>query len=419
MLQIKRKKRTQGAREEKDHRIFSRVVMPVAFAAIVIYLIFSAWAGIRDPYTFVMTYEGTMEDGFRASGWIVRQETPIPGGDGMVQMNLIEGEKIGRGQPLGVLYQSAEYEQNQKALNQTRVDLGALQYATYDGSPKGAALDDQLLSAMKTVRMMGSSGACGDVTGQADTFRKLVLRREFLVNAEAVGEMYVAADALYAKMDELQNAQNAATEITAETSGIFCGDLDGYETLLTPDVLDGIMPEDLSGFSRLIPKADPTALGKLVSSWRWYYAVSVSDEEAKRFSVGGRVSIQFDAVPKALPMTVESVSENQNKRAVVVLRSAENLELIEGLREESCLIVFESDEGLVIPKEALRVLEDGSTVVYTVSGYLAAMKPVTVLAENSHSYLVEPGTSEGKEILRSGDEVILASAELYDGKVVR
>lgn len=418
MVRFKRK-RPLAKRADKDHRIFSRVVVPLAFAAIVVYLIFAAWAGIRDPYTFVMAYEGSMEDGLRATGWVVRQEAPVPGGDGMVQLKLTEGEKIGKGQPIGVVYQSAEYEQNQKALNQTQVDLGALQYATYDGSPKGAALDDQLLSSMKAMRVAGSSGACGDVTGQAENFRKLVLRREFLVNAEAVGEMYTAADTLYARMDELQNAQTASTQVTAESSGIFCTDLDGYETLLTPDVLSGIMPEDLNSFSRLTPQADPTALGKLISSWRWYYAVTVSDEEATRFSVGGKVYIQFDSLSASLPMTVASVSENQNKRAVVVLRSAENLDLVEGLRQESCLIVFKSDEGLIVPKEALRVLEDGSTVVYTVSGYLASMKPVTVITENSRSYLVEPGTSEGKEILRPGDEVILASAELYDGKVVR
>ena len=399
--------------------VFSRILLPVAFIAIIVYLIFAAWAGVRDPYTFVMAYEGSMEDGLRSTGWIVREETPIPGGTGMVQLKLTEGEKIGKGQPIASVYQNEDFEKNQKELNQTRVDLTALQYATYEGSPSGSVLEEQLLNTMKGMRVAGSSGNCGAVYDQADTFRKLILRREFLVSGEAVAEMGQAAGDLYAKVEELQNTQTGSTVVLAPASGIFCTDMDGYETLLTPDGLSGIMPEDLNAYALLTPETDTTCLGKLITSWRWYYAALVSDEEARSFAAGDKVYIQFDSLSASLPMTVNSVSENQNGRAVVVFRSSENLDDVESLRQESCEIIFRSDDGLIVPKEALRVLEDGSTVVYAVSGYLASVKPVTVLAENENSYLVQPDGSDGTEILRSGDEVILASAELYDGKVVR
>ena len=46
---------------------------------------------------------------------------------------------------------------------------------------------------------------------------------------------------------------------------------------------------------------------------------------------------------------------------------------------------------------------------------------MTVLAEDTDSYLVQanPTDEEDTRILREGDEIILASEELYDGKVVR
>ena len=45
---------------------------------------------------------------------------------------------------------------------------------------------------------------------------------------------------------------------------------------------------------------------------------------------------------------------------------------------------------------------------------------VKILAENDDYYLVKPNPKNENDtrILRSGDEVVLASAELYDGKVV-
>lgn len=46
---------------------------------------------------------------------------------------------------------------------------------------------------------------------------------------------------------------------------------------------------------------------------------------------------------------------------------------------------------------------------------------MTILAEDDTSYLVKaaPTSEEDTRILRDGDQVVLASAELTDGKVVR
>ena len=60
-------------------------------------------------------------------------------------------------------------------------------------------------------------------------------------------------------------------------------------------------------------------------------------------------------------MTVYSVGEIQNGEMVVVFRSSQNDSKVEDLRQESGRLIFQSDEGLRIPKEALRVNEDGET----------------------------------------------------------
>ena len=59
--------------------------------------------------------------------------------------------------------------------------------------------------------------------------------------------------------------------------------------------------------------------------------------------------------------------------------------------------------------------------MYVVLAQKARFRPVTVLAEDTDSYLVQanPTNEEDTRILREGDEIILASEELYDGKVVR
>ena len=162
-------------------------------------------------------------------------------------------------------------------------------------------------------------------------------------------------------------------------------------------------------------------MGKLVTDSVWYYAVTVSGDTVSLFETGDSVDVFFDALSETLPMTVYSVGEIQNGEMVVVFRSSQNDSKVEDLRQESGRLIFQSDEGLRIPKEALRVNEDGETGVYVVLAQKARFRPVTVLAEDTDSYLVQanPTDEEDTRILREGDEIILASEELYDGKVVR
>ena len=87
------------------------------------------------------------------------------------------------------------------------------------------------------------------------------------------------------------------------------------------------------------------------------------------------------------------------------------------LREQNAQLVQTSSAGLRIPKEAVRVEEDGKIGVYCLSGLQAKFKPVTILFEGESFYLVEYDRGNAAAI-REGDLVIVAGEGLYDGKVV-
>lgn len=401
--------------------IFSRLAMPLVIAAIVVYLICSAWLGMRDPYEFTVAYTDTMETSVETSGWVVRSEMAITSSEGMVQLKREEGEKVGKGQELAVVYQDESYVEKQEELLKTQSDLSALQYATYDQSPSGVILDDQMLTAMIDLRTASSSGNYTGLSEQTETYRKLVLRREFLVSSEATAEMTQAANDLQAKYAELQAGQVQATTVTAPASGLFSSYVDGYESLLSPEDLVGLSPKDLEAFSQLTPQTDTGCLGKLVTNVAWYYAITVPGDVVNQFSVGGDVDVFFDSLSQTLPMEVDSVGEVQQGQAVVVLRSTQNDRQAEDLRQESGRVIFYSSEGIRVPKEALRINEDGEQGVYVVVSQKARFRPVKILAEDDTSYLVKaaPLNEEDSRILKEGDEIVLAAEELYDGKVVR
>ena len=403
---------------QQQGTIFSKIAMPIVIVAIVVYLICSAWVGIRDPYQFTVAYTDTMETSVDAAGWVVRSEQPVAGAEGVVQLKRGQGEKVAKGKEIAVVYQDETYVENQEELLQVKNDLSALQYATYSESPSGTALEDQMLSAMTSLRTAASSGNYSSLSEQTETYRKLVLRREYLLSSEATAAMTQAAADLQARYDDLQSYQSGATSIKAQESGLFSSYVDGYETLLTPDKLDGLSPKDLAAFSQLTPSTDANVLGKLVTDSIWYYAVTVPGDCVTRFAVGDSVDVFFNSLSETFPMEVFQVGEVQ---VVIVLRSSQDDDKAEDLRQESGRVIFYSSEGIRVPKEALRVSKDGERGVYVVVSQKARFRPVKILAEDENSYLVkaDPTDEEDTRILRAGDEIVLASEELYDGKVVR
>lgn len=407
---------------QQQGTIFSKIAMPIVIVAIVVYLICSAWVGIRDPYQFTVAYTDTMETSVDAAGWVVRSEQPVAGAEGVVQLKRGQGEKVAKGKEIAVVYQDETYVENQEELLQVKNDLSALQYATYSESPSGTALEDQMLSAMTSLRTAASSGNYSSLSEQTETYRKLVLRREYLLSSEATAAMTQAAADLQARYDDLQSYQSGATSIKAQESGLFSSYVDGYETLLTPDKLDGLSPKDLAAFSQLTPSTDANVLGKLVTDSIWYYAVTVPGDCVTRFAVGDSVDVFFNSLSETFPMEVFQVGEVQedqvDHRPGAPPRTTTRRRTS---RQESGRVIFYSSEGIRVPKEALRVSKDGERGVYVVVSQKARFRPVKILAEDENSYLVkaDPTDEEDTRILRAGDEIVLASEELYDGKVVR
>lgn len=408
------------AKQQQRH-IFSRIVIPGVIVLIVLYLIVSAWIGLRDAYPTEVAYTDTMEDSLSANGWVVRSEQPISGGSGLVQLQRDQQEKVGKGQTIAVVYQDEQYVEHQEQLLEAKADLTALQFATYDGSPSGVVLEEQMLTAMTDLRRLASSGNYTTLSDQADTYRKLILRQEFLVSGTAAAEMNAAAAGLYDSYSTLMGYQSGATTITAPASGLFSSHLDGYETLLSPSTFTGIDPTGMAKLDELAPLSEEGTLGKLVTGSDWYYAILVPGDYAAQFVAGNSASIYFDSLSTTLKMTVYSVSEVQRDQAVVVFRSTRDMDKASDLRRESGRVVFRSKTGLRVPKQSLHVQDDGTVGVYVVSGYFARFRPVEILAEDKDTYLVKaaPTSAEDTRILHAGDEIILAAEAVEDGKVIR
>jgi hypothetical protein len=410
----------------KQDTILSKVIMGLIFITLLAYIGLAVFRVVNNPFRTVVVFSDVVEHSLSVNAWFFRDELRLDQAAGLVTLSVDEGEKTKSGQRVAVAYQTQSALRHQQRLSEVTTQQGQVAYAMAEDSPTGKTLEEQILKSVTALQGSASRGDFGSLARESDQLKRLVLRREYLYGSGA-GEIGPAFSALRAELDSLtKEAQGEEKVVWAPTAGTFSSYVDGYESILTPAALlgDRLSGEDLtvSSFRELLNRSaefEGGAVGKLVTGSQWFLAMVVPEEEVPKFQKSN-LAVRFSALADGVPMSLYRVSYVENGEAVVVLGSQRNLKDIIALREQRCAVIFQSDQGIRIPAEALRV--DGDiTGVYVVTGYAAEFKPVSVLAEDRGAYIVaaNPKDSNDKRILRSGDEVIIAATDLYDGKVVR
>lgn len=398
-----------------------KLTMFLLFAVVVIYFIGAAVRSFSHPYQTVLAYAYTLDDSAAADGWLIRTEQALTSPGGIVSCQMDEGDKAGKGQTVAVVYEDASSAERQQQLQTLSEQLEQLDYALQDDTTvaAGTTEDTQILSSMADLKQC-AGGSWSSLYEDAQTYKCRVLRWEYTHTDDGQTAIWNATSQLEQQMTSLQSSSSSAVAVVAPVSGVFSGETDGYESVFTPAVLTDLSVSSLRALGSQSASPESNAFGKLVTDSTWYYAALMDEDAAARLTEGKKYTVRFDELADDLTLQAESVSETDGGKAVVVFSSTRDLSETIQLRKESSQVIFSTETGIRIPKNALRVLDDGTQGVYAISGAQAEFRPVTVLADGEDFYVVLPNPSSDtdKRILRTGDEILVSAVELYDGKVV-
>lgn len=403
----------------------NRIVISLIFAAIVIYLGGAVWKGLRDPYPTVPVYEYAVEDTVETTGYLVRREQVLTGSMGIVRLIPGEGEKVAAGATVALLYAdqlSLERSDRLTLLENEAEQLTAAIEAAGKGDPNDRS-GENVLNAMIVLRASVEKGDLTHLESQSTAFKSAVYQQ-----AQRYGEAADLSAAVASAQAEIatlrsQTAQHVG-RVEAERSGIFSGQVDGYENLLSPDNMELLTPSVLRALDDNAQSVDATALGKLITDSTWYFVCPMTVSDARRCTVGMKVPVRFSRDWSGqVNMTVERIGAEENGQVPVILSSNRCLSETTLLRRQTVELIFAQRPGLRVPTAAVR-MEDGESVVYVQVGMTAEKKPVTILAQGDDYTLVEPvipsdaSETQKKKALRSGDAVIVAGEEIWDGMVL-
>lgn len=260
----------------------------------------------------------------------------------------------------------------------------------------------------------------------------MVFKRDYTYgDTAAAGQLSLLIEDKQAQLQQLNASLNQVSRtVYAPVAGVYSGSVDGWESSVTPDGLEELTAESLSALLSQTPIPQAGAVGKLITDSTWYFAALLPGANTG-LQAGHTYTLTFSGdYYGQIPMKLERVALEED-RTLAVFSCRSHLSDTTMLRIQTVDVVIRQIEGIRIPRKALRVEtetvadEDGSTrevnhyKVYTVIRSQAWGQEVEVLYTDDNFYLVRPVDETASDRLRAGDEVVLSSSDIYDGKVVR
>ena len=400
-----------------------------------VYIAVSIVRGWDEPLVTTRAYSYTQDVGTHAAGLFVRQETVLPDDrGGYVDHILSEGEKAAAGQAVALLYSDPSALVTRQSIRALSAEIEQLEYALSSGTQATdvSRLDAQVLSSITSLRGLAARGDLTALEDYALNLRTLVFKRDYAYGDTAAGgQLQLLIEDKQAQLRQLNSSLDQVSRtVYAPAAGVFSGSVDGWEDSLSPEDLDDLTVGSLSALlaRKSIPR--PDAVGKLITGSTWYFAALLPGTDAGLQS-GRTYTLSFTGdYYGQIPMLLERV-ELGGDQTLAIFSCRSHMADTTLLRVETVDVVIRRLEGIRVPRKALRVEtetvtdDDGSTravnryMVYTVIRSQARAQEVEVLYTDDDFYLVRPVDESASDRLRAGDEVILSSADIYDGKVVR
>ena len=402
---------------------------------VAVYIAVSVVRDWEEPLVTTYAYAYTQDVGTEATGLLIRRETVLPDErGGYVDHIVSEGEKAAAGQALALLYSDPSALTTRQSIRSLRAEIEQLEYALASGTQAAdvSRLDAQVLSSITALRGLAARGDLSTLEEYTLNLRTLVFKRDYTYgNTAAAGQLKQLIEDKQSQLRQLGSSLDQVSRtVYAPASGVFSSSVDGWEDAVSPGMLDKLTAESLSALMAR-KAADPEgAVGKLITDSTWYFAALLSGADIG-LQEGRTYTLNFAGdYYGQIPMRLERVSlEGEQTLAVFSCRS--HLADTTLLRVQTVDVVTRQLEGIRVPRKALRIEtetvagDDGSTrevnhyKVYTVIRSQSWGQEVEVLYTDDDFYLVRPVDETASGRLRAGDEVILSSSGIYDGKVVR
>lgn len=415
-----------GMDTEYLKRVFLYFCAAVLTVFLIFYFCYHLFNGFAPEITTEMAKEASAQDTLTLEGYLFRDEEVVYSSfGGTVNYAVADGERVGTGDVLAQVYaasddgsirrRTAEIDEQIKLLEDSNIGEGVVISDT-------SATDAKIDSLLDALRDELAEGQFDYARRELDALLIQLNKREIITGQvknynDRIAALEAEKSALTARLS------GSVQEIKSSRSGYFFYGVDGYERLFDADALGTMSLDDFAAVKAAKPEAVPAgAVGKLLDSYTWYVAVPVERALLDRFDEGGRYRLTFPYnYNLALEMTLErAVTEYERDDAVLIFACTTMPDGFSYLRVQNVEITMRAQSGILVPEEAVRIV-DGVTGVYILHGGKVEFRRIVILLQRDGDCIVDATLVAGKDeipYLAAHEHIITAGKDLYDGKVL-
>ena len=350
-----------------------KVVSALVFCAMAAYLAVSVVNRFLDPVQTALAVTATMSDSAPMSGLVVRDELVISGGAQYIDVIVDDGEKVSAGETIALIYGSENALDRAVRLDSLERDIENVSASLnsaggYVSGDRETSIQDALVELSASIRSEGLAGV--------DTRQSVVGRLVFRTEVTDATEDYLRElQETYSSL--LASAAGDTTPIRATEGGTFSGVVDGFEGV-DPEFVKGLTPDELRDVIAAEREIDPNALGKLITSFNWYYAAILDEDDAARLEEGATVRLSFGRYySEYLNAVVEYIGAKEDGEQLVLFSMNKGFVDMLAVRSVSAELIYSEYKGLRVPLKGLYRYYAGYMTEQD-GGMLTAGQPVTL-----------------------------------------
>lgn len=403
----------------------AKIVAVILTLFMLAYVGYQSYQVLYNPYeTEIVVKEQYLED-LEMEGFFVREEAALQESKrGVIGYPYRNAEKVSRGAVVANIYQSEEelyrLEEVQE-LSQLKEILSQAQDAT---QLQGVKLDLLVKQIAQSKAELVASVDAKDFTNIKSQYLTLMSRMDqFNVYIDPAVSYEGTIASLDAQIAALSGTASQSNEtIVSPDSGYFSNTADGYESVFTPQVLNGLTVEKAQQLLSQKGTVSADSVGKITKDANWSFVAVITAKQAESFHEGDKVTLRFHAAAAGeTEVTVSQViTEAGNEKAVVVFTGNILNEDFISMRFERPTVVVKDYTGIIVPKEAVRVRqetdEEGNTVevkgVYVMVGTEVQFRKLDPLYEDDHVVVSRIVTNS--DYVAIYDQVIIKGKDLYN-----
>lgn len=328
-----------------------RSISLIVFLAMAAYLGFYVFHRITDPVQTALTVTATMSDAAPMSGLVIRNELVIRSTDQYIDVSAKDGAKVAADEAVATVYSSEEALERANRLHTLSREIQEVSASLSSvGSIRVTGDREQsIYNAISGISAALRGGSLTDVDAQSSALASILFRTEV---GETATEEYLQQ--LQSEYDQLQQAgAGDVQQITVGQSGTFSTLVDGYEGV-DPDYAGQLSPQELRELIAADRMVETGSIGKLITSFDWYYAAIVPREAARNLVAGMWVKLSFGRYfDGQLDAEVERLGRAEGNEQVVVFRLEKGMADMLAVRAVSADMVYREFTGLRVPLRGL------------------------------------------------------------------